>query len=240
MNGLWLSLVAVAVYMGTIGAASLSFAPTDASSLYDLLVALLPYHLAADVFVLCIATYLGGMAPNGFGTLRWKGVVWLLPAWLVLAAMYANIIGVFQTIGWPKLETTGWALLFAVPLLIATGEETMFRGVLLRQGMKQMSVTRAMVLSTVLFGLLHLIGGVFGQGVGGTTQHVLFTLLVGFFLAPIAVRTQNLWPLIIWHWLWNVAVFASQAGDILHPLILIGIAAQAAISGWLWRDLQGR
>jgi len=202
-----------------------------------LLLFLLPFQALAVCLAVWAVYGLGGWAVNGFGRMRWRGAVWLLPGWLVLAGMYVNILAATGDPLGPDPELLAVALLLGVPLLIAVGEEVMFRGVLLRQSMVRMTVRHAMLLSAVLFGLFHLVNGLLGHGIGGALQQVAFAFLVGFFLAPIALRIDNLWPLIIWHWLWNIAVFASQAADVVQPLVLIGIAIQVAVSGWLWRDI---
>lgn len=201
------------------------------------LAALLPFQLVAVALCLWILIRGAGWRAVGFGRLNWGGLVWLLPATLVLAVMAWQIA---DTLVWEDivlLGTRGIILLTLTPFLIAFGEEVMFRGILLRGAMATLPVMQAMMLSAVIFGAFHLVNGIAGQGMSETSQQVIFALLVGFFLAPIAVRIGNLWPLIIWHWLWNVVVYLSQLAEVMHSFVLIGIAAQAVISIWLWADV---
>lgn len=232
-------LLAAGSYVALIAAASLyTFQITDApTNAAGALSALLPFQLLA--VGLCILGVIrgNGWRAAGFGRVNWRALVWLLPSFVVLGLMVSRIV---EVVTWEQLLAlgTGGVVLFVVtPFLIAFGEEVIFRGVLLRGAMSSLPVMQAMLLSALCFGLFHLVNGIAGQGVSGTAQHVAFALLVGLYLAPIAVRIGNLWPLIIWHWLWNVAVYFSQLADLFHPFVLVGIAMQAVISIWLWTDL---
>lgn len=239
MPSLWLGLRTTAIYAALIVAASLyvfHFTPPPVTTV-DALTALFPFQLLAGLYCLLVAVQHFGWRAVGFGSLRWRALVWMLPAWLVLAAMVWNVAGAATLredlgLGWGAL-----VFLVVTPFLIAFSEEILFRGILLRGAMATVPVIYAMLISAVLFGALHLINGMSGQSATGTAQQMVFAVLVGFFLAPIAVKLGNLWPLILWHWLWNIAIFASQMADVWHPFLMAGIAAQSVVCLWLWTEL---
>lgn len=236
MPSLRLGILATVTYAAIVamGALFLFDAASRPSDIYAVLKGRLPAQILAVIFLLFIVFRRIGWRPTGFGEISWSGMIWFLPGWGVLAvtgwdiahAMTPEILRAFSGIS--------LVVLFATTLLIAFGEEVLFRGILLRGAMARLSVPVAMFLSALVFGLFHLVNGLAGQDIAGTSQQVLFAIVVGFFLAPIALRVRNLWPLIIWHWFWNIAVILGQAGGLLHPLALAGIAVQAVVSIWLW------
>jgi membrane protease YdiL (CAAX protease family) len=198
---------------------------------------LAPVQLIAVLFCVGMVTRFASWRSVGFGRLRWSGMLWFLPSWVILAVMGVGIADALTAQDIAGLGVLGVTALLLTTLLIAFGEEAVFRGILLRGAMTRLRVPFAMFLSAFSFGLFHLVNRLAGQGASETSQQVLFAFLVGFFLAPIAIRVGNLWPLIIWHWLWNIAVILGQVAAVLHPFALIGMAIQAVISIWLWTDM---
>ncbi|KQI72288.1 hypothetical protein AN191_09200 [Loktanella sp. 5RATIMAR09] len=201
------------------------------------LLSLLPVQLCAVFTCGAVVVRFAGWRAVGFGRLQWSGLLWFLPSWVVLGVMGAGIaqaLTVQTMAGWGAF---GIMLLTIMTFLIAFGEEIVFRGILLRGAMTRLAVPVAMFLSALSFGLFHWVNRIAGQGASETSLQVLFAFLVGFFLAPIAIRVGNLWPLVIWHWFWNIAVILGQIAVVLHPYALTGMAIQAVISIWLWTGM---
>ena len=239
MSSLRLGVSAAVTYAAIIAAATFYFfqvqdGPAD---MRGALALLLPVQLVAVIFCLAVVARYIGWRGVGFGDMRWAGLIWFLPGWVVLGFMGWGIAEAATAENLRGWGTMGFALMALTTLLIAFGEEVMFRGVLLRSAMTRMSVRLAMLLSIVSFGLYHLVNGLAGQGASQTSQQVIFAVLSGFFLAPIAVRTGNLWPLIAWHWFWNMGLILGQVVGVLYPFALVGIAIQAVVSLWLWAAL---
>ncbi|MFA8443347.1 lysostaphin resistance A-like protein [Yoonia sp.] len=226
-TGIYVAIIALATYY----VFHIQGGPTQPQGL---LIALLPIQMIAVLFCVGVVLRYTGWRAVGFGRLDWWGMVWFLPGWVLIGFMGWHI---FTTVAADDLRgfgPFGLVVLVLTTFLIAFGEEVLFRGILLRGAMTRFSIPIAMLLSTVLFGVFHFVNGLAGQGAVETTQQVLFVMIVGVFLAPIAVRVGNLWPLIIWHWFWNMAVILGQTAGLLHPLTLVGIAVQAVVSIWLW------
>ena len=129
-----------------------------------------------------------------------------------------------------------WVLLM-VPVLIGFSEEVMFRGLLLRGAMTRLPLAQAMLLSALSFALLHVINGIGLQAIWPTVQHTGLAFCVGFFLAPVALKIGNLWPLILWHALWDLLIFSSQILGVIHASALFAILIQAVVCIWLWADM---
>jgi membrane protease YdiL (CAAX protease family) len=231
---LWACSAVAAYYAALTIATVLRFrvgqAPTDTGAV---LVSLLPVQIV--LLLLCaVAVRPYGWRAIGFGPLRTAGVIWLLPA---IALMVLMLGAVLPHLGATKIRVGTMLLIVAVPLLIGLTEEVMFRGVLLRAAMARLPLFHAMLLSAVLFALMHGIIGIGGQPGLITVQQIAFAFLVGIFLAPIAIATGTLWVVIIWHAVWDMLVYASQIAGIVHHYVLIGIMVQALISVWLWARL---
>lgn len=239
MPSLRLGIMAAVVYTAIIavGTAYVFVMRPEPSTLRFALLLLLPVQLMAVLFCTALVMRYAGWRSVGFGRLEWSGLLWFLPSWVILAVMAVGIVQALTAQTISGLGAAGIMLLIVTTFLIAFGEELAFRGILLRGAMTRLALPLAMFLSAFSFGLFHFVNRLAGQGASETSLQVLFAFLVGFFLAPIAIRIGNLWPLIIWHWFWNMAVILGQIAAILHPYALIGIAIQAIISIWLWTDM---
>ncbi len=235
MTGLYRALGAVAAYYAILViATALRFrigqTPSDTGAV---LLALLPVQVI--LLMLClVAVHPSGWRSVGFGRFRPAGAIWLLPSIAVMALMLGALLPYLSRNTMPPRTVV---LLFTVPLLIGVTEEIMFRGVLLRAAMARLRLFKAMLLSAVLFALMHGIIGIGGQPTVITLQQMGFAFLVGIFLAPIAIASGTLWVVIIWHAVWDMLVYASQMAGIVHHFALIGIMIQTLVSVWLWAGL---
>jgi len=193
-----------------------------------------PVELILTIITLYYVTRYFGFAGAGFGRMNWAGLIGFLPAYACLAVMLVRSGEVMFS---GTLTPADWRILGLVTFttfLIGFSEEVMFRGVLLRGALVRLSPIQAMLLSALAFSLLHGVNGFAGQTTTNMLYQLAFTFVVGFFLAPLALRIGNLWPLIIWHWMWDFALFSGVVLDISHPYALIGILVQVVISVGMW------
>ncbi len=101
-------------------------------------------------------------------------------------------------------------VLYAV-LCLGVGffEEMAFRGciftiLLQRRGKRQIDVFISIVLSSVIFGLVHLVN-LFGGNVGAVILQVGYSFLIGGMCSVILVKTQNIWYCVVLHAVYNFA-----------------------------------
>ena len=78
----------------------------------------------------------------------------------------------------------GWSILMLV-VLAPVMEEVLFRGILLESVRSKHSAGRAIVVSALMFGVIHFI-----------PQQVVNAFVIGLILGYIYVRTESLWPVI--------------------------------------------
>ena len=146
--------------------------------------------------------------------LGWFGLVALIPVLLMLSTFVASARSGFDDYGLIVVVLIGTAL-------VGIGEETVFRGIVLNSLARTMSLPWAVVVSSVLFGLMHS-ANVLLQPVGDTVSQVIVTSLIGLFLGWTYVLSGgNLVLVVVIHWLWDFGLIASDEA----------VTAQAGFSG---------
>jgi sodium transport system permease protein len=109
-------------------------------------------------------------------------------------------------------------LVFAV--MPAITEEIAFRGYILSGLQRTYKTGTAIVLSALLFGILHVLLSLFVQLFGAT--------LLGLVIGLIAIRTGSLWPGVLFHFI-NNALGLLTAEVAKDPRLV-------TVSSWLFRD----
>jgi sodium transport system permease protein len=105
------------------------------------------------------------------------------------------------------LDQPLWLVLVAFAVAPAICEELAFRGFILSGFARSNRVWLAIVLSSVMFGLMHMI-----------PQQVYNAALLGLVLGLIAVKSGSLLPSVVFHGLWNsLAVLHGRWGQVTSP-----------------------
>ena len=127
-------------------------------------------------------------------------------------------------------------------------EELIFRGFLFR-AIERENLTRAIVISSVAFGIGHIVNLMNGQNVTETVGQILFAMLAGFTLAVLFYKGKSLIPCIVFHGVYNAlsavandeAMNRALGGPV--PAMIILMAVSAALLGgyalWNWKHLKG-
>jgi membrane protease YdiL (CAAX protease family) len=144
------------------------------------------------------------------------GLVWssqaprdLLVGFLIPAAIMGAIFLVEWSLGWLEFQGFAWAfgpvstivvtvpVMFLVFVLVGWNEELLSRGYWLQNMAEGVNLPFGIVLSSILFGLLHL------GNPNATWIAIVGVMLAGVFLAYGYVRTRELWLPIGLHTGWN-------------------------------------
>ena len=135
----------------------------------------------------------------------------------------------------------GWSILMLV-VLAPVMEEVLFRGILLESVRSKHSAGRAIVVSALMFGVIHLI-----------PQQVVNAFAIGLILGYIYVRTESLWPVIVIHALnnamayvimqWsdgaNITVRSLIENNTLYAVVYgVSLAALVASGYMVWRSIE--
>lgn len=158
-----------------------------------------------------------------------------------------NTVRGITEVGTPKIGMMN-GLLYALILLLSGGmsEELMYRGVIMNfvretMGEGKKSMITSMLVSSVLFGAVHLVNlmGMGTDDVVGTLCQVGYAMSLGFMLAAVYARSHNIWANIIIHFVYDLGlmiyggIFKNEAVTVSglaggHSVVLISAAIFAA------------
>ena len=146
-----------------------------------------------------------------------KAMLWFIPLWIISST---NLwLGISPDYPMP-------GLLFAAVMMAFVGfaEELIFRGFLFRAILKNGSVRTAIILSSVTFGLGHILNLFIGQDLIDTLIQILFAIAIGFVFTMVFYKSGSLWPCILAHSLIDVtSVFSSGESAALNWIAHAGI-----------------
>ncbi|MDF2987148.1 MAG: Abortive infection protein [Eubacterium sp.] len=188
-------------------------------------------HAAATVFLL-ISIAIGilimkrsknSLADYGFKTSENRSIskVWWYIPLLAIEILPIAVYG-FR----PEITPVQYIILALFTIAIGFNEEIYFRGMALKFLMEK-GTTKAILGSSVIFGVLHLINALNGKNVLYLVLQILFAFLVGFVLSEIASITKSLWIVIVWHAAHDF--ISNTTSDSLDSTALIILAVQVAI-----------
>jgi membrane protease YdiL (CAAX protease family) len=112
-----------------------------------------------------------------------------------------RVLGFYDTA--TPFELTYLVYLVGSVVIAPLAEELMFRGYLLNVWMARIGMWRAIIFSTLLFGLLH-------------WQNTFFAIPLGFVFALVYLRYDSLWPGILLHALYNFLAFNWLVGGLFY------------------------
>lgn len=157
-------------------------------------------------------------------------VLWFIP-------LLATVVIALVTGGVSVSSTTAGAIVL-LTVAVGVNEEVFFRGLILA-ALRRLGDRKAIVVSAILFGVLHLAGLAGGATPLYAALQVVFAALFGLVAAQIVVLTGSLWPTIIWHVLYDTVSYLG--GDQLTPVTIGGAVANcvilAATAVILWRRI---
>ncbi len=176
----------------------------------------------------------------GFGKLDARQLIWLAPFVVYLLYKWVVSLEAMSAFPFSSPNWSSFAFFGFVTLLVGTGEELAFRGILLHSFLgKQSSRTRvalAMFASAVGFALLHSVNAFGGEPLPDMLSQLVYTFRWGMLFAPLMLRLRNIVPLMIVHWLWDFVQFSTLiSGDlaiVAHDYIQGPIEIMTALVLW--------
>lgn len=189
------------------------------------------FHLGASLFLLLWLGKNGLMARYGLCKTEMPAgrFLWYVPLVVLVSRNLWNGV---------TAPPSAMDAVFSVCSMAGAGflEELLFRGFLLRAASRG-GVKRGVAVSSVSFGLAHIVNlsGGRGTGLAETIWQIIFATAFGFLCAIILCRGKTLWPCIFTHAAFNAAsVFAKEAGDADPARLLQDAAALALVIGYAW------
>ncbi len=156
-----------------------------------------------------------GFAWKGFGKERASGFI----TGILLISVMATVLWLMKLLQWFTVDPDMQGMLLVVGLLIiiAVGEELVFRGYILNNLMQSMPKEAALVLSAILFAVFHSLNPNFNL------IAFINIFLAGILLGINYIYTKNLWFAIFFHFSWNFfqgPVLGFQVSGIELPALL--------------------
>lgn len=149
----------------------------------------------------------------------------ILLGWLMILYSIENIYIARSQVNWEKaLSPQLWDYIFYTIYImsIALFEEAVMRGVILNKmiqkwGRSKLGIYMAAIMSSLIFGLWHLINLFDAPWLVVTTgAQVIYAFFIGVFFAAIYLRTKNLWTTIILH---AIVDFTGCYGELFDETI---------------------
>ena len=237
-NEITFALVWIAIYVvGT----SLAEALSEALGVFKLVSA--AFHIALTVILILWVSRNNLTEKYGLFLPRYR----LSSAWFFLPLV---VIGLYKLYFSPVLRFSPMESVLYVISMLCVGflEEIIFRGFLFRTIEKE-NLIRAIVISSVTFGIGHIVNLINGQDLLETGCQIIFAVIVGFTLVVLFYKGKSLIPCIVFHSVFNSlsivandeAMYKALGGPVNTMIILV--AASAIVLGgytlWNWKHLEG-
>ena len=160
------------------------------------------------------------------GMTRWlqngRKLLWLLPMWVLATGNLWGGIGV----RYEPINTLMAVLSF---MLVGVAEEIIFRG-LLFNGMKRTgSLTAAVIVSAITFGMGHIVNLLTGHATGETLVQIVFAVAWGFLFTFAYLKGGSLLPCIAIHSLIDVFSVFARDNEVAHWIVIIATVAVALV-----------
>ena len=152
-----------------------------------------------------------------------KRYLFFIPMWILATG---NLWGGFG------IAYDGMGQVFAVVSMILVGyvEEVIFRGFLFKALISKNGIKPAIIISSVTFGLGHIINLLSGQASLETVIQIFFAIAWGFIFTFVFYKCGSLIPCIIAHSLIDVfSLFVNESHNDMTGRIYIGVTIAVAI-----------
>ncbi len=188
------------------------------------------FEVAMSIYAVVMARRIFGHWHCGFGPIDWRGMWWLAPSFLVIAALFAAALFT-GTVSVSLLVLT----IIVTMILVGFSEELMFRGIVLNGALREVSVPKAILISAALFSSLHAVNVLALAPLDAMVQQLVLTFIFGLVMACFALRVNSLVPLIVFHALWDMVQFLGEIWKAdFGPLVFVGVVVNAVAGAALW------
>ena len=156
-----------------------------------------------------------------------KAMLWFIPLWIITSG---NLWGGFGA-DYPMP-----GLIFAVVSMALVGfaEELIFRGFLFKAMLKDGSVVTAIVVSSVTFGLGHILNLFTGHELFETIMQICGAIAIGFVLTFVFYKSGSLLPCILAHSLIDVFSVVTVGKAAVLDWVYMGVLVVTAVGYCLY------
>ena len=172
---------------------------------------ILSIFLIILVMLLKRVKYYGITKPNNF-----KKYLYFIPLF---------IISLFNLRRGIHINNSTNEIIFHILTMINIGflEEMIFRGFLFKM-MEKDNVKRAIIVSSITFGMGHIVNLLNGADFVPTLLQVCYAIAIGYMLVMVFYKSKSLIPCIIFHGVFNsLSIFSTGESSIISSIILIAM-----------------
>lgn len=156
-----------------------------------------------------------------------KNYLYFMPLILLISTQFWNGV----TMNVPVFE----AVLFVVSMLcVGFIEEVIFRGFLFKAMCKD-NVKLAILVSSITFGLGHIVNLLNGRDLLLTLLQICYAIPIGFVFTILFYKGKSLWPCIITHGVFNsLGIFAIKGSSVMASIIFTVVLCVISMGYALW------
>jgi hypothetical protein len=149
---------------------------------------------------------------------------------------YAPLVVILITIsfkGFREINASEILFFLFFTLLVAFVEESIYRGLIFKTLLNKGAKT-AVITSSILFSITHLLNALSSTDMTQILLQLVYALLIGFVLALLMLKNNNIVPLILFHFVHNLIQFIGNDNTSEYMGIDLFILLVLAVHGvWL-------
>ncbi len=168
---------------------------------------------------------LSGWAKNS------RQMLYFIPLWIISSG---NLWGGFS----PRYQGLGLVCAIASFALVGFVEELLFRGFLFKAMLKDGNVRTAIIISSVTFGMGHIVNLLTGHALAETLVQVVFAVAIGFIFTMVYYKCGSLLPLILAHSAIDVFSVFAVDNAVADGLFIVTTIATAVLYCWYLSRLE--
>ena len=206
--GVFISNIIISIIGGTIVD---SMDISEANIISKLIIQIPP-----TIFLLYVIRRFYEWKDIGFRKINIRNIIWFTPYVVILVFMVTKFIleiyknaHSFTTMTWITMLST-----FIGVFLAGFSEEVIFRGVFLSSFRNRNSIIGAMIISSLGFSIVHFFTIVMGISIIDVFYRIIYSSLLGFAFVGLVIKINNMWPIIIFHIIWNYIIMVSNTLNI--------------------------
>ncbi|WP_301420357.1 CPBP family intramembrane glutamic endopeptidase [Mammaliicoccus lentus] len=170
-----------------------------------------------SILIMLLVLFLAYLNSLNIFKFNWKSFLkGILIGWYAFVLCYLNFPKSFE-----DLETNVQTLMLIViaNLLVGAFEEILCRGIIFSQLLKKYSPIKAAFISSLIFGLAHLMNLTISDDFLAVFLQVIYAIFVGIFFAAIYYVTKSIWSVIALHGLVDLSSsLSTQEGEPISSL----------------------
>ncbi len=134
----------------------------------------------------------------------------ITPTFVIFSLVILSMFIIYLITGNFKGHGSIFPLVVITTLLVGVSEELMFRGIVLSSFIEKESTVKAIIVSALLFALLHSVNILGGLPIKEMLTQLFSSFIYGIMTGCFRIRIKNIFPFMIYHFLWDMMLITSR------------------------------